>query len=387
MDISLTDQQNKALHIIKEFLKTYIPHKSKPYCFISGWAGTGKTTLIKTLLQEYKPKQVKLATFTGKAAKVVNERTGLSCSTIHSLIYEPETDAEGNIIRWVFNKNKSDMSNVKLIILDEVSMVSDIIWNDLLKFEKPIVVFGDPFQLPPVSGKEIFVSGREDYFLTEIHRQALDNPIIAMSKAIREGREIPYGNYEDKLIKIASSKDYFQGNAELFLSFEQIICGTNNTRKNLNHQVRNVLLNHTSILPEENEKIICLKNNHSMGIMNGEILTTTTKSFGYKEYEGIFYNKTIIENSKKPKFYRFISDNYDMQVRKRGFTKDFDIRYYGDYLETDFAYCITTHKAQGSQYNSGIIFDESTVFKTMRDRWLYTAITRFIDKVLIISEK
>lgn len=384
--ITLTDQQNKALKIIKTFLKDFRPDKTKPYCFISGWAGTGKTTLIRTLLEEYTSKQVRLATFTGKAAKVVNERTGLPCSTIHGLIYEPITDAEGNIIRWIFNKNKSDMTKVKLIVLDEVSMVSENIWNDLLKFKKPIVVFGDPFQLPPVSGKEIFVSGREDFLLTEIHRQALENPIVAMSKAIREGREIPFGNHGDKVIKLDSPKDFFNGDSEMFKSYEQILCGTNNTRYGLNHQIREVLFNHKSMLPEDGEKVICLKNNHMLGIMNGEVLTMEADSFGYKSHDGIFYNKAVLDG-KKLKCYRFISDTYDQEIRQRGFTKDFDIRYYPDYLETDFAYCITVHKAQGSQYNSGIIIDESKVFRTMRDRWLYTAITRFIDKVLIISEK
>jgi len=402
-DIVLTDIQNKAVDGAIKFIKNFKPHQSRSFYFINGYAGTGKTTIMKYMLDSFQRRHFRIATFTGKAAKVVKSKTGYNCQTIHSLIYTPLTDRNGNIIKWILNRAELESSDIKFIVLDEVSMVGDKMWNDLLSFNKPIVVFGDTFQLPPVSGREIFTTAMADITLTEIHRQALENPIVRLSMDIREGKGIPLGNHGDKVIKIKDLPEYFSNEeGHKLQDFEQIICGKNDTRKALNDFYRKEILHIDSQLPKKDEKIIVLKNNQFRGLMNGEILTTESNVKFYNESEGIF---TIITDFDKRKDEKralsarlpfaqsksiCISDLYDGKTRERimaSLKRENDNRlvYKAPYLETDFAYAITCHKSQGSQYESGIIFDESYIFRDNKDRWLYTALTRFVDKCIIVQ--
>lgn len=408
-NIVLTDTQNQAVAGALNFIRTFKPNSNKkPFYFINGYAGTGKTTIMRFLLDNFKRKFFRIATFTGKAAKVVKERTGYNCQTIHSLIYIPVYDEYGNIKRWILNHDEIANSEIKFIVLDEVSMVGGKMWRDLLSFNKPIIVFGDTFQLPPVSGDEIFTTNMADITLTEIHRQALENPIVRLSMDIRNGKTIPLGNFDNKVIKISNMNEFFKDEKGYRLQdFEQIICGKNLTRNVINNFYRENILGIKDKFPVKEEKLIVLKNNHFIGLMNGEILTCKSNMLFYNDNTGILTYKTdfdiekdkiTIENNKrngikkkKPDNHSLlISDLYDNKIRERIFAALAEnnpgkLVYRAPYLETDFAYAITCHKSQGSQYESGIIFDESYIFRDNKDRWLYTALTRFVDKCIIVQ--
>lgn len=381
MEIILNDQQAKALKGAKDFIKNFKPNEGKPFYYISGYAGTGKSTVIQFLLKEYKPTQYRVATFTGKAAKVVQERSGINCQTIHSLIYKPILNDKMEIIGWSLQPDNIS-KKVKLIVLDEVSMVGDKMWQDLLSFNKPIIVLGDSFQLPPVSGREIFTTDKIDILLTEIHRQALENPIIRLSKDLREYKDIPFGNYDNKVFKIPYESDI---DISLYKKVEQILCGKNMTRKSMNNFYRKTILHYDSVLPLAGEKVMNLKNNHELGIMNGENILLKKDCYDYMSYYGRCRNITTlnINDTEADRIINLSTDNYDGVIRER-FTKGGKFLC-KNLLETDFSYCITTHKAQGSQYTSGIIIDESDIFGDAKYRWLYTALTRFIDKVIIMG--
>ena len=153
-----------------------------------GYAGVGKTTLARHVA-EHAAGEALFAAFTGKAALVLRSKGCDGASTIHSLIYTRRRGQERRRRRFTLNKDGL-ASKASLIVIDECSMVDEELGRDLLSFGKPILVLGDPAQLPPVKGGGFFTESEPDVMLTEIHRQAADNPIIRLSQIIRTGGEV-----------------------------------------------------------------------------------------------------------------------------------------------------------------------------------------------------
>ena len=91
---------------------------------------------------------------------------------------------------------QSDAADARLIVLDEVSMVGEEMARDLMSFGKPILVLGDPGQLPPIKGEGAFTSDAPDVMLTEIHRQAAESAIIRLATMARQGEPIGFGEYD-----------------------------------------------------------------------------------------------------------------------------------------------------------------------------------------------
>ena len=150
----LSTEQNKIVDSILNWFKD----SSKQYITLGGYAGTGKTTVlgsITTLLNKDKKKlNIAYCSYTGKAARVLERKlrdtNSVSYSdyigTIHRLIYKAIVDDRDNIIGWeLIPKSDFDYS---LIVVDEASMLTEDIWNDLLSFDVPIIAVGDHSQLP-----------------------------------------------------------------------------------------------------------------------------------------------------------------------------------------------------------------------------------------------
>jgi exodeoxyribonuclease V len=116
-----------------------------------------------------------------------------SASTIHSLIYRARESGEEtpSFELW----NDAPASKAKLIIIDECSMVDAELARDLMSFGVPLLVLGDPAQLPPISGGGYFTDAEPDAMLTEVHRQAQDDPIVRLSMEIRAGNSLTQGQY------------------------------------------------------------------------------------------------------------------------------------------------------------------------------------------------
>src|SRR5919107_1831700 len=91
-------------------------------------------------------------------------------------------------------------SKAALIVIDECSMVDAELGRDLMSFGVPVLVLGDPAQLPPVQGGGFFTEAEPDAMLTEVHRQARDNPIIRLSMAVREGERLALGQYGESRV-------------------------------------------------------------------------------------------------------------------------------------------------------------------------------------------
>lgn len=361
-------QQEAALKAVDKWF--YQESKKKKIFRVFGYAGTGKTTLAKHFASNIDG-DVCYAAFTGKAALMMRKNGCEGARTIHSLIYIAEVDSNTGEVHFRLNKGQSPLVNAALLIVDECSMVDETLAKDLLSFGKPILVLGDPAQLPPVAGAGYFTETNPDIMLTEIHRQAAENPIIYLATEIRQGIYPDIGDYgESRIVTKIASTDA--------LNADQILVGRNITRSDMNSRIRK-LLKFDPDTPQDKDKLICLKNDSDLGIFNG----------------GLFTVEQILTSKYKTNFLhmRLQSDDPDalptmVKVHKSLFMDDIpkpDWKTLKGSQEFDYGYAITCHKSQGSQWNNVLAYDESWCFKDMWQRWLYTAITRAAEKVTIVK--
>lgn len=367
-------QQEQALSAIAKWLSS---RSSSRVFKLFGFAGTGKTTLISEIANLVKG-QVLYMAYTGKAALVMQRKGCVGATTIHGAIYRAVEDPKTGKLEFTLNMD-SIVSTASLIIIDEVSMVNQEIGEDLLSFGKKILVLGDPFQLPPVKGEGFFTSGAPDFMLTEIHRQAKENPIIRLSIDIREGLPIKKQSYDQCKVfdrKVLKSKEF----DEIFKNVDQVVCGMNKTRMALNSRIRlckGIADIEDLTMPKKGDKLICLRNNRKKGLLNGGLWSAV--SVQSIQGHGVhFINMTPLDEmddieftGKIPKeFFNGTEDTLDWKYKK---TID----------EFTFGDALTVHKSQGSQWNSVLVVDESSVFREHSARHLYTAVTRASENVLI----
>lgn len=350
-----TEQQEKALTDVENWYKS----KPRKQIFrVFGYAGVGKTSLAKHFASSIDG-DVIYAAYTGKAASVMRKNGCTGAQTIHSLIYKIE-DENVEVPTFVLNK-QSALRRAKLLIVDECSMVDKEIGEDLLSFGKPILVLGDPAQLPPVGGAGFFTDAKPDVMLTEIHRQARDNPIVYLATAVREGKRLMPGQYGDSLVtKSIMTKD--------LIDHDQVIVGRNATRDEVNRKVRKIL-KRTDELPMPEDKLICLRNDREKCIYNGEMFTVLNRWENKRNLQYPTYKIEDFEDEQRTVVAKVHNSCFD------GSTKP-EWKLLRGTQEFDFGYGITCHKSQGSQWDSVLVFDESWCFRDDAQRWLYTAITR-----------
>lgn len=398
-----TPEQQRAISAVNDWLSD---SDRDPVFRLFGYAGTGKTTIAKAIAEEVTG-QVFFAAFTGKAALVLNSKGCFGARTIHSLIYTPREkcaeqlkklaeelrealdaddedrlreiralhDAErDNLKRPAFNLNlQSDLKGAALLIVDEVSMVDTQIGQDLLSFDVPILALGDPGQLPPVRGQGFFTQQQPDFLLEEIHRQAQDSPILGMATKARTGVALSYGGPDDAEVVPRGTYD-----AHGLAQFDQVICGRNKTRRIVNKHIREKVMQVETPLPVPGDRIVCLRNDNDSGLLNGS-------QWDVHEVIDLDDDKLelLISATGEEETYTFA-----VKAHKQFFlgTEDeiapYEIR---EAQCFDYAYALTCHKAQGSQWNSVAIINESGCFQGTSHQWLYTAVTRAAEKVTVIQ--
>ncbi|QDZ01574.1 AAA family ATPase [Nitratireductor mangrovi] len=374
--MQFSPQQDDALKAVSRWLKA-----GQPQIFrLFGYAGTGKTTLARHFA-EHVDGGVQFAAFTGKAAQVLRSKGATNARTIHSLIYRPrgeeavEDEATGKTsINPTFSLNRqSPVARARLVVIDECSMVDEALGRDLMSFGTPILVLGDPAQLPPISGGGFFTEHEPDFLLTEIHRQARDNPIIRLALDVREGREFMKGDFGTAQVIGREEVDQ-----ELVLDADQVLVGINRTRRRYNQRLRE-LKDFDGLFPQSGDKLVCLRNDPAKGLLNGSLWKVMTAS-----------KETV-----KPGINLLVSpeeDDPDRGVAKIKLLKaafedpDADIPWSTKkrYDDFDYGYALTVHKAQGSQWDNVVLFDESFAFRDTRQRWLYTAITRAAERLTVV---
>lgn len=384
MTIQLTQKQKEAVQTCLDRYKA-----KEKYTVIAGYAGTGKSTVIKFVVDALglKDEDIRYVTFTGKASQVLREK-GLNATTIHKFIYKSYLNTQG---KFVYCKLPKDEVRAKLVIIDEISMVSAQLLRDLASYGIHMIMLGDPGQLPPI-GEDNGMLKNPHVFLDEVMRQALDNTIIKLSMLIREGKPIPA--IDDEYVKVFKRSQLNMGMIEWA---DQVICGRNDTRKMINGMVRQAK-GFTDVLPMVGDKMICLRNDWDT--LNGDDMPIVNGTIGYVESiskvgefdmeKPLTRNQTGIIMNFKPDFTSaFENINIDPNI-PRGFNSVLQEQINAKirkpesvFQEMDYGYAITCHKSQGSEFKKVLVIEE-VLKSTEHRRWLYTAVTRASEKLVLI---
>ena len=391
--MELTAKQMEGLNIA---IARY--RAGEKYTCISGYAGSGKSTLVKFIVSalQIPENDIVYACFTGKACNVLQQKGNKNVSTLHRLLYEFRPRSNGTFYRIP----RTELE-YRIVIVDEVSMASKELMDQLFRHNVYVICLGDPFQLPPINpNDDHHLLDHPHVFLDEIHRQAQESESIRVSMDIRAGRSLE--RFDGNDVKIINNNELVDG---MYLWADQVLCAKNDTRIGINNYVRNMLGREGE--PQEGDKVICLrnywdvldsednplingtigylKNNHTelrrypfyingggtFEIINTGIITETNSCFTNLNLD----KKLILEGVKTldPKTeWRLMKDDRLSWIVPMEFT---------------YGYAITTHKSQGSQFGKILVIEENFPFsKEEHARWLYTAVTRAIDKAVIVRK-
>lgn len=390
--MELTAKQEKGLMIA---VQRHRDHEK--YTVIAGFAGTGKSTLVKFIISALNVDYTKVAyvSYTGKAAEVLRKKGNENAMTMHRLLYDSIPRPAGGFIRKP--KQRLDYS---VIVVDEISMVPKTLIDLLFKHQVYVICLGDPFQLPPIDKNEDnHLLDHPHIFLDEIMRQEAESEIIQLTMKIRNQEPIDYctGNEIQVLQK-------HELNTGMLTWADQILTATNAKRQSINCQMR-MLLGHGSD-PEDGDKVICLRNYWDDCSTNGDPLVNGTigvLSNSFRTWRDIPFAAHIPIDRFEILQTDFIADNsiyegtevdYHMMLTGEKCC-DWRVSYklgrlkpkYGDIVPREFAYgyAITCHKAQGSEWDKVLVLEESFPFDRVEHaRWLYTACTRASEKLVLI---
>lgn len=383
---------------------------------ITGPAGSGKTSIIYGLVERLGldiKKDVLFLALVGQAAFVMRTK-GLNAQTIHSAIMAAHAvgvkDVEGKFVLDENGKNLtytewtskselalSEIKKMKLVVVDEGSMVTKDLRQHILNLGLPVIVLGDLDQLPPVFGEPAFLQ-QPDVKLTKVERQAGDSAILQLADMARNREEIPLGIYgaknEGKVISQGEVTD------KMLMDADIIICGTNKMRNIINSRVREIY-GFKGFLPNVGEKIVFRKNNWNAKTLEGIPITnglqvTVDKTYyenlaytAKKEYDNLFVIDALpnvpgvmcpFKQVKLDRDYFIQGCTSDKMNKMGGYSK------FSKGEKAEFGYAITCHMSQGSQYKKVLIFEEVLNYQ-LHHKWLYTAITRAVEEVILVKPK
>lgn len=389
LGIEFTAQQKVLIENLKHWWRT----RCNQIYIYSGRAGTGKTTIVKYFMEEMglTNDDVVCCALAGKAVTVLTSH-GLRAQTIHSLIYYPKLipckDENGNDVigdngevkmTWAFVKKEHLDPCIQLIVVDEFSMVNDDLAEDLLSFGIPIIGMGDLNQLPPIFGISSYMI-HPDFELTKIMRQSEGDPIIYLSNRILEHKPILTGVYGKTRVLTRIERG-----VNLINDYDIALCAKNSTRDVFNNGVRRILLNIKGKEPVMGDRMICRQNKWDMCLENMYLTNGTTGRVEMIDEEQSTPAKLVMDFS--PDFNPNIAFEGICVDRKYLVSDYLDRKNYGltTYLKMEYAYMITVHLSQGSQYPRVLFIDEP--FGGDREtlcKLRYTAVTRAMTQIDIV---
>lgn len=382
--------------------------------YLAGLAGSGKSTLVEHVVGDLRGRVVHMAP-TGKAALVMRRKGCPTATTVHSKIYRVAGDPpskeqieklrgemkrlyavndlgaratadqlaqqlsraeeEGKYKGPRFSLNlDSELKGATLGVVDEVSMVDRRMGEDLESFGTKLLVIGDPAQLPPVYGAGFFTSREPDAFLDEIHRQALDSPVLRLADLARRGERLPYGQIGEDVEVLRQGDLSLQERA---LAAEMIIVGRNRTRHACNAKIRRLRGRGEEPAPVKGDRVVCRRNNHELGLLNGS-LWTVDRSVPNFDQMAVKID-VVSEDDDRERvecdawLHPFMGREGELDGIKRRERNEFQ-----------WGNALTCHSAQGSQFDDVLLFDESRQFGQSASRWLYTGVTRAVRALTVV---
>lgn len=424
--MELTQGQSLALEAIEEIGNTH--PDGGGIVVIAGYAGTGKTTLLRTLAEG---QDLTVLTPTGKAAVRAKEVASVNAMTIHRWLYDLYEDPETGKLKYTLKEEVERPKN-KTIFVDEASMVTFSMFKDLYTVAKRsklnLVFIGDGFQLPPVEFDEkykdfsVLASDAPAHLrvnMTEVVRQALDNPIVRVSMEIRDLRSNLSGLSSLPVVK--PSRLVEEG-VEVFNNGGATICHRNATRHVLNNQIREACGIKDERI-QKGEPLLVVVNNYNLDVYNGEVLTVNNTPlllgdkpvpvndrFANEAMNMWFYevnidtpmgpgtalisDREVFGNNGKisSKAIRRAGMGYSRSLIINELRKEGPVSYSvleetkgTEVLNCNLGYAMTCHKFQGSQAPVGLVVLEDSIrlHSVEGRRWTYTAITRFQQGVKI----
>jgi exodeoxyribonuclease-5 len=376
----------------EEGLKTAIAryNNKEAYTCIAGYAGTGKSTLVQFIIDALNipEERVVYIAYTGKAAQVLRTKGCPNAMTAHRLLYQSFPKKDGTFTHIPIRP----LYPYKIIVVDEVSMLPKHMWELLLSHKIHVLALGDPGQLPPVAAEQHGVLDHPHIFLDEIIRQAQESEIIRLTMDIRAQK--PLQLMRGNEVRIVDRDEML--NTGFLAWADQILVGKNDTRFAINNFMREVLMNTDDPHPLVGDRIICLKNNWECineagdALVNGLSGTITnltyTKDNPFMEVTPIADFTPDYDNAKSflalEMDYKIFME-HEPTINKDNFKR---IPKYYQPNQFDYAYAITCHKSQGSEYDKVIVLEEYLKGHSKEEhaRWLYTAATRAAKKLIIV---
>ena len=394
--IHLTDKQQK---IVDDAVDWYYNSSEQIFQF-AGNPGTGKSVVMDAIIKAIGIPEDRVAPMAYIGAAAINMRLkGMkNAKTIHSWIYDmievPILDKFGKVVmneyfdrpEVTFKRIPKDLPDIDLIAIDEGGTVPLNMRNDILSRGKKVLVAGDLDQLPPVSDYPAFLVDGKVHVLTEIMRQSANSAIIYLCQRAKKGLPIHTGVYGNEVI-VLEEKDFLPMAHKILPAAGVVLCGKNDTREKYTNMIRYEILKKKSIMPDYNEKLICRMNDWRMssgGInltngLTGRVMNQPdVSSFDGKCFRINFMpdlNPVPFENV--PVDYEFFTSTQD----KKKDMKNFSYRC-GEAFE--YGYVETVHVAQGSQWRTGVYFEEW--LPSNMNKLNYTALSRFSSKCIYVKK-
>lgn len=359
-----------------------------PFLIVTGGPGTGKTTVVNAMVKLfrllYPSCGIVCAAPTGRAAKRLAEMTESPSATIHSLL---QWDLESNR----FGRNEEHPITEELLIIDEFSMVDAWLFSNLLKASRnvrKICIIGDEDQLPSVGPgcvlRDLIACGQFPVIrLDHIYRQESGSDVIALAHEIRSGsadlsafthdvaffscREAEIRRYVLAVVQDAVSKNYTMNDIQVLSPMYKGAAGIDTLNSALQEffnppDAAKAEVRHGYTVFREGDKILQLKNQPDDGVYNGDIgVLEEIEDASVRED-----HKTALIVSFQDTYVEYTQDNWN---------------------NITLAYCISVHKAQGSEYPIVIMPFSRSHTIMMQRKLIYTAVTRARRSLVMIGDR
>ena len=371
---ALTDEQQ---FIVDKAIDWFYNDSNQVFEF-DGGPGTGKSVVLNEIIQRLNLDpltEVAPMSFIGAASLVMRMKGLISARTAHSWIFrvvpvkmlddkgKPIMDSLMNcpimIPKFIPVDNLGD--NIKIIVIDEAYSMPASLRPKIERFGLKIIACGDQNQLPPVNDYPAFLTGSNTYHLTKCIRQLGRDDINFICNRVNKGLPLVNGYYGNSLII-----NYNELSLNMLLWADMVICGTNKTRDRINAQIREAK-GFKGKLPQYGEKVVCRNNNWLEGITfdNGAQLNLCNGLIGnvvnnpdVSSYDGKLFSmdfqpylapQAIFRNSRCN--YKYMISDYETRQKIKNSRYEVGNKF-------EYAYCITAHIAQGSQFHKVVYIEE-----------------------------